>query len=84
MLLFGLERLAPKIPGGLLALVLGILVSSILGLSSHGVEIVGHVPSGLPTPGIPSVHGGDIVPLITAAAGLMIPPVLLQAPTAWA
>ena len=72
VLLFGLERLAPKIPGGLLALVVGILVSSILGLSSHGVEIVGHVPSGLPTPGIPSVHGGDIVPLITAAAGLML------------
>ncbi len=72
VLLFAVERFAPKIPGGLVALVLGILVSSILSLSSHGVKIVGHVPSGLPTPGIPSVHGGDILPLITAAAGLLL------------
>ncbi len=72
VLLFVAERLAPKIPGGLLALVLGILVSSILSLSSHGVKIVGHVPSGLPTPGVPSLHGDDVLPLITAAAGLLL------------
>jgi sulfate permease, SulP family len=71
-LLFALERLAPKIPAGLIALVLGILVSSALSLSSHGVEIVGHVPSGLPTPGVPSVHGADIVPLIAAAGGMLL------------
>jgi SulP family sulfate permease len=47
-------------------------VSSALSLSEHGVKIVGHVPSGLPTPGVPSVHGGDVLPLITAAAGLLL------------
>jgi sulfate permease, SulP family len=72
VLLFAAERLAPKIPGGLLALVLGIVVSSVFSLSAHGVKIVGHVPSGLPTPGVPSIHGGDILPLITAAAGLLL------------
>jgi sulfate permease, SulP family len=72
VLLFAVERLAPKIPGGLLALVLGILVSSIFSLSAHGVKIVGHVPSGLPTPGVPSVRSGDVLPLITAAAGLLL------------
>jgi high affinity sulfate transporter 1 len=72
VLLFALERLAPKVPGGLVALVLGILVSSLLGLSSHGVKIVGHVPSGLPTPGIPGVRGSDVLPLITAAGGLLL------------
>jgi sulfate permease, SulP family len=71
-LLFAIERFAPKVPGGLLALVLGILVSSIFNLSAHGVEIVGHVPSGLPTPGVPAVHSGDVLPLITAAAGLLL------------
>ena len=25
-----------------------------------------------PTPGVPSVHGGDVLPLITAAAGLLL------------
>jgi sulfate permease, SulP family len=72
VLLFAVERFAPKIPGGLVALVLGILVSSIFSLSSHGVKIVGHVPSGLPTPAVPSLRGGDILPLITAAAGLLL------------
>jgi len=72
VLLFAVERFAPKIPGGLLALVLGILVSSVFSLSSHGVKIVGHVPSGLPTPGVPSIHSSDILPLITAAAGLLL------------
>ena len=51
---------------------LGILVSSVFSLSSHGVKIVGHVPSGLPTPGVPSVHGADIVPLIAAAGGMLL------------
>ena len=55
-LLFALDRMAPKAPGGLLALALGILVSSIFSLSAHGVDIVGHVPSGLPTPRVPSVE----------------------------
>jgi SulP family sulfate permease len=72
VLLFAAERFAPKIPGGLVALVLGIVVSSALSLSEHWVKIVGHVPSGLPTPGVPSVHGGDVLPLITAAAGLLL------------
>jgi sulfate permease, SulP family len=72
VLLFVVERLAPKIPGGLVALVLGILVSAIFSLSSHGVKIVGHVPSGLPTPGVPSLRSADILPLITAAGGLLL------------
>lgn len=42
-LLFAVDRVAPRVPGGLLALVIGIAVSSILDLSAHGVEIVGHV-----------------------------------------
>ena len=67
-LLFGVERHAPRVPGGLLALALGIAVSAALGLSGHGVEVVGHVPSGVPTPGVPTVDRADLVPLLAAAA----------------
>ena len=66
------RELAPRVPGGLLALVLGIVVSAALGLSSHGVEVVGEVPSGLPTPGVPSVDGADLVPLLAAAGGMVL------------
>src|SRR4051794_5882129 len=72
LLLFGLERYAPRIPGGLVALVAGIVVSGALGLSRHGVEVVGQVPSGLPTPSVPSVAGGDLVGLMAAAAGMVL------------
>jgi high affinity sulfate transporter 1 len=71
-LLFAVERFAPRVPGGLVALVLGIVVSSILSLSAHGVKIVGHVPSGLPTPGIPSIPNADVLPLVAAAGGLLL------------
>jgi sulfate permease, SulP family len=72
VLLFAVERFAPRVPGGLVTLVLGIAVSSILSLSAHGVKIVGHVPSGLPTPGIPGIPGADVLPLLAAAGGLLL------------
>jgi sulfate permease, SulP family len=71
-LLFGLKRFAPKVPGGLVALALGILVSGILDLSQHGVAIVGDVPRGLPSLGLPDIQSGDAVTLIAAAAGMML------------
>src|SRR4051812_29982412 len=71
-LLFAVERLAPRLPGGLLALVGGIVVSAALHLSDHGVAIVGHVPGGLPTPGLPSVDTPDVPTLIAAAGGLVL------------
>jgi high affinity sulfate transporter 1 len=71
-LLLGVERAAPHAPAGLLALALGIAVSAALGLSGHGVDVVGHVPSGLPAPGVPSVDGGDLVPLLAAAGGMVL------------
>ena len=72
VLLFGMERFAPKVPGGLVALVLGIVVSGVLDLSSHGVAIVGKVPSGLPSVGVPSVPSENIPTLIAAAGGMLL------------
>jgi high affinity sulfate transporter 1 len=71
-LLFGLERFAPKVPGGLIALLLGIVISGALELSQHGVAIVGDVPSGLPSLGIPDIQGGDAATLIVAAVGMLL------------
>ena len=62
VLLFGCERWFPKVPGGLLVLVLGIAVSSALDLSSHGVDVVGAVPSGLPVGGDPASASGPTSP----------------------
>jgi len=72
VLLFAGERWFPRIPGGLLALVLGIAVSSAFDLSSHGVAIVGEVPSGLPPVSIPHAPAGDIAALMAGAAGMLL------------
>ena len=71
-LLFGAERFAPRVPGGLLALALGILVSAAFHLSSHGVAIVGKVPSGLPSVDVPSISSHEVPTLIAAAGGMLL------------
>jgi sulfate permease, SulP family len=72
VVLFAGERWFPKVPGGLLVLVLGIGISSAFDLSSHGVDIVGTVPGGLPSVGIPHPEASDIAPLIAGAAGMFL------------
>ena len=39
---------SPRIPGSLVAVVLGILASMVFDLAAHGVDVVGDVPTGLP------------------------------------
>jgi MFS superfamily sulfate permease-like transporter len=66
------RRLAPSVPWTLLVLVLAIAVSAILGLSSHGVDVVGDIPRALPDPAIPHVGASDIVSLIAPALGVLV------------
>jgi high affinity sulfate transporter 1 len=72
LLLFGLERLAPRIPGGLVVLVLGISVSHLFDLSTHGVAIIGHIPSGPPSVHVPHVAASDLWVLIPSAIGMLL------------
>ena len=47
-LIFGMDRLLPKAPAPLLAVVLAILASAVLGLPEAGVATIGEVPQGMP------------------------------------
>ena len=49
MLLIAIERFAPKAPAPLLAVAAGIAGAYFLNLQAHGVELVGHIPKGLPS-----------------------------------
>src|SRR5262252_892241 len=53
VVLLGLERFLPRVPAPLVAVGLGILGMSLFGLQSHGVEVVGRIPQGLPSLTIP-------------------------------
>src|SRR5262249_19425990 len=48
LMLVGLERLIPRVPAPLVAVAAGIAGAALLGLKERGVELVGHVPTGLP------------------------------------
>jgi high affinity sulfate transporter 1 len=70
--LFGLERFAPRIPGGLVVLVLGITISSVFDLASHGVATIGEIPTGLPSLGLPSLSASEMWVLIPSAVGMVL------------
>jgi sulfate permease, SulP family len=71
-LLFGLERSVPKVPGGLVVLVLGIALSAAFGLDTHGVDTVGKIPTGLPSVAWPRLKLSELWVLIPSAAGMML------------
>ena len=49
VLLIAIERFSPKAPAPLLAAAAGIAGAYFLNLQAHGVELVGHIPKGLPS-----------------------------------
>lgn len=48
-LLVGIERFFPRVPAPLVAVAVGIAGAAFLGLQARGVELVGHIPRGLPS-----------------------------------
>lgn len=70
-LIFVLKRLYPRIPAGLVALALGIILVSVFQLDEKGVAIVGPVPTGLPSPGLPGIPLADLPYLLTGSIGIV-------------
>ena len=67
-----LKKINRKIPGALVAVVLGVLAVYFLGLSSSGVRIVGEVPDGLPALTLPAWDTGRISELFPIALTLAL------------
>ncbi len=68
----GLRRMAPAVPGSLVAVLLGIAAVKVFNLDHHGVEIVGSIKSGLPSFGIPKIHASDVGALTAGGVGVML------------
>jgi len=72
-LLFLLPRLSRRIPAGLVVLFLYILISALLDLEGrYGVEVMGEIPRGLPSLGLPDVPASAILDLALAALGIVL------------
>jgi SulP family sulfate permease len=67
-----IKRFSPKLPGALIAVVLGVLAVYFLKLHEIGVRIVGDVPGGLPIPQIPHVEPDRIAQLFPIAIALSL------------
>lgn len=71
--LVALRRFAPRMPGALVMVVVGIALSAGLDLQQLGVAVVGSVPAGLPELfHIPILPVGDYPTLVRDAAGLAL------------
>ncbi|MFF3582505.1 SulP family inorganic anion transporter [Streptomyces mirabilis] len=68
--LFAVARFFPGVPGPLLALGLGTAAVAVFGLEDHGIAVIGAVPAGLPSPGLPTP--GDLPHLVLPALGVLL------------
>jgi SulP family sulfate permease len=73
VLVVGLRRVAPVVPGSLVAVLFGVLAVRLFNLDEHGVAIVGHIDSGLPSVGLPDdIHFHDYLATGASAVGIML------------
>jgi high affinity sulfate transporter 1 len=63
-------RISPKIPGVLIAVVASIVAVRTLGLVDDGVDVIGALPSGFPTPSWPRIGLSTVPSLAIASLGL--------------
>ncbi len=69
-LLVGLPRWLPRIPGALAVCAVAIAATFTFDLGSHGIALVGEVPSGVPQLSIPAFRWADVAALAPAAVAI--------------
>jgi sulfate permease, SulP family len=75
-IMWGLKKYQPKLPGVLIAVVVTTVASWALGFAEHGGQVVGQIPSGLPSLALPSMDlkmALDLLPsaIIISLVGFM-------------
>jgi sulfate permease, SulP family len=66
------RRITRQIPGPLIAVIIAIGVSRAADLASHGVALIGPVPRGLPSLGLPALGWHDTTALLGASASMFV------------
>ncbi len=72
VVLLVLQRVLPRIPAVLVAVVAATAASTILDLPGQGVRVVGELPQGFPPFALPLISLGDIGLLIAGALGITL------------
>jgi sulfate permease, SulP family len=71
MLLLG-HHYRPRWPSPLIAMLLAAAVVAVWDLGRYGIDVVGDIPVGLPTPGLPDVDPGLVLELAVPALGVAL------------
>jgi sulfate permease, SulP family len=66
------RRINRRIPGLLIAVIIAIIVSWAADLAGHGVAVVGPVPRGLPSLGLPALGWHDAATLLGVAVAMFV------------
>jgi high affinity sulfate transporter 1 len=71
--ILGLKLVTKKIPGALIAVIGAMVVSYVADLADHGVSVLGDVPGGLPSIGVPAgITWSDVGTLVPAALSILV------------
>ena len=70
LLLLGVARYLPRLPGALAVTAVAMLATLWLDLDALGVAMAGAVPVGIPPPGLPVVRLADLTALVPAAVAI--------------
>ena len=76
------HRLAPRLPGPLLAVVGAVAASGAFDFAGHGISVIGPVPGGLPRLGLPAVTWSEVVAILPVAGSCFLMIVTQSAATA--
>jgi MFS superfamily sulfate permease-like transporter len=77
-----LRRVAPGLPGALVAVVAAVVASAAFDLSGRGIAVIGPVAGGLPRLGLPGLDWRDVRTLLPVAVSCFLVIVAQSAATA--
>jgi sulfate permease, SulP family len=72
IVIVGGKKVAPQVPGALIAVIGSIIVSWAVDLGAHGVATLGSLPRGLPHFGVPDVNWSDIRTLLPTSLSIVV------------
>ncbi len=72
VVMFVLQRVLPKVPSVLVAVVVSVVVANLFDVAQRGVDLVGTLPQGFPPLTVPDVKASDIPILIGGALGIAL------------
>jgi SulP family sulfate permease len=70
--LFAARAWWPRLPGPLAAVLASTGVCAVFGLGRQGVALAGHIPAGLPVPGVPAVSLREVRALLLPALSVLV------------